>query len=704
MKIKLLLGIFLSIFVQTNLFAQLSPWCGTDQYLKAQVDSNPSLALEMHEQLLRASSGVLIDGDREDYIIPVVVHVLHDNGTGNISNEQILSGIQMLNEDFNRTNEDASETRETADAPFMGYAAGMGIRFELAKIDPEGNCTNGIQRRNVGSQSYNAGNNAKHDNSGGLDAWNRNYYFNIWIVNSIQSDGAGTILGYAEFPYSGGSSNYGVIIRNDAYGTTGTASGDRTLSHEVGHCLGLLHTFQGGCHSDACDGNGDYCCDTPPVAEPLWSCITTQNSCDDIPTGDTYGFNAVDQFENFMSYSPCQNMFSEDQKTIVHSNLSSITFLSNLVDPANNEAAGVGMPAILCKAQFESDYPVICAGGALAFRDDSYNNVTEWNWTFEGGSPASSTAENPVINYTEPGIYSVTLEVSDGISTVSTTIDSYVIVLADPGFGLPYSQNFETITSVPDFSHFLVMDEDNDAIWSLTDLAGYSGTHSAFLENRGVNNGTLDELISGSLDLSGVDVEDELIFTFKYAYIKRNSGNDEWLRFYISKDCGETWALRKNIHGDALSSESQNSAYTPSSQDEWYTVAITNIYSEYFTSGFRYKFQFENDNGNNIYIDDINIYSASMVSIPENERLALVEVYPNPTLGETTIRLQTTANQVVLVEAYNSLGERVDVILNGDLTSGTHSLIWNTEGLATGIYSVRVIAGDEIQTIRVVKG
>jgi hypothetical protein len=65
------------------------------------------------------------------------------------------------------------------------------------------------------------------------------------------------------------------------------------------------------------------------------------------------------------------------------------------------------------------------------------------------------------------------------------------------------------------------------------------------------------------------------------------------LRFYISKDCGETWALRKNVSGDDLSEEVYGAAYTPSSPDEWYNVSVTNIFDDYFVSNFRYKIEFE---------------------------------------------------------------------------------------------------------------
>ncbi|MFT5820382.1 MAG: hypothetical protein ACI8ZM_001621 [Crocinitomix sp.] len=687
--------------------AQVDPWCGTDQYNETIFAANPDLRLQMHEHLKRVTSGAYASDERDgECIIPIVVHVIHDNGEGNISYEQIQSGVDMLNQDFNRTNEDADETRDTDEAPFMDNASNMAIRFELAKIDPNGDCTNGIQRRYAGSRSYNAGNNMKHYSSGGLDAWDRNYYFNIWIVNSISSGGEGTILGYAEFPYSGGSSNYGVIIRNDYYGSTGTAAGDRTLTHEVGHCLGLLHTFQGGCHGSACNDNGDYCCDTPPVSEAHWSCSPTLNSCDDIPTGDLYGFDAVDQFENFMSYSPCQNMYSEDQKTIVLGNLTGIGFLENLVDPDHHVETGVGLPAILCKAQFMSGNPTVCEGTTIQYFDDSYSNVTEWNWTFEGGTPATSTEENPIISYTTAGHFNVTLEVSDGASTVETTEEDFALILPNPGNTLPYSESFETIGMIPDNITILTLDEDGEDWWEVIDDVGYTGTHCAFLKNRNNDNRTKDEIISSTFDLSGVDVDDDVIFNFKYAYVRRHASDDEWLRFYISNNCGETWTLRKNIHGDDLGEEVQNSSYTPESLEEWYQVNVTNINPDYYTAGFRFKIQFENDNGNNIYIDDINMSTSAMVSLDEIETPTLnLSVYPNPANDFLTISMNLEKQSEVNVTLLNTLGQEVGSVYNGELAIGNNEFSYDVSNLPQGVYFIRSVNAEGVaETIRFVKG
>jgi PKD repeat protein len=704
MKNFILTSLFCFAFGTVN--AQVDPWCGTDQYNESIFAANPELRTQMHEHLQRVTSGAYASEERDgECIIPVVVHVLHDNGEGNISYDQVQSGINMLNEDFNRTNEDAEDTRDTDGAPFLGIASNMAIRFELAKIDPDGECTNGIQRRYTGSRSYNADNNMKHYSSGGLDAWDRNLYFNIWIVNSINSDGAGTILGYAEFPYGGGSSNYGVIIRNDAYGYGGTASGDRTLTHEVGHCLGLLHTFQGSCHGSACDDNGDYCCDTPPVSEAQWSCSPAQNTCDDIPSGDLYGFDALDQFENFMSYSPCQNMYSEDQKNIVLGNLSGIGFLENLVDPDNHELTGVGTPAILCRAQFMNSNPVVCEGTTIQYFDDSYANVTEWNWTFEGGTPATSTEENPVISYATAGEYDVTLEVSDGISTVDATQENLVLILPHPGNTLPYSESFETIGMIPDNITILTLDEDEEDWWEVTDEVGYTGTHCTYLSNRNNDNRTRDEIISATFDLSGVDADDDIIFNFKYAYVRRHTGDDEWLRFYISNDCGESWTLRKNIHGDDLGEVVQNSSYTPESKDEWYHVNVTNINSDYYTEGFRFKIQFENDNGNNIYIDDINMSTASMAGLNKDVKTDFnLGVYPNPATDNLTISLNLETQSEVNVTLLNALGQTIGSIYNGELSMGNNTLSYDVSNLPKGVYFIRSVNAEGIaETIRFVR-
>lgn len=692
----LLLLVFTSILAKSQ---QSS--CGFDAKNQQLNLENPGRELAIHEQLLRITHGQSPAQDRSDpIIIPVVVHVIHKGGESNISFEQIQSGIDMLNEDYNRLNADTINTRDYTNAPFEPVAANVGIEFRLAKIDPAGNCTNGVERRFNPSVTDNAGDNAKHYSQGGLNAWDRNKYMNIWVVSSIESGGEGVTLGYAEFPYSGGSSNYGVIIRHDAYGNIGTAlSGDRTLTHEIGHCLGLLHTFEGGCHSGNCTDNGDYCCDTPPESEAHWSCGPSQNSCLDIPVNDFYGFDAYDQWENYMSYAPCQNMFSEDQKAIMLFNLSDITFLANLTSLTNQAATGVTLPEELCKAAFSSDATVICAGSSIQFYDDSYFNVSGRTWNFSGGSPSTSTAENPIITYANPGIYDISLEVTDGISSKTTIANDYLIVLANPGESLPYSEGFESFSTFPDNQQFLVQNDDGGQTWNLFDNTAYSGIQCLKLKNFGENDGSEDAFISGPIDLSQVDTADNIIFNFQYAYRKRSTTNDEWLQFYVSKDCGQTWALRKNIHGSQLSALTQTSPYEPASPDEWVQVDVTNINSDYFVANFRFKFVFRNDTGNNIYIDNINLYPESMLgNTTITQPVASLAAYPNPAAGQITIDYSNTSETACWVSIENTLGQTVKVIYNGPLSAGDHTWTSNLTEFENGIYFIHVKtdAGDQV--------
>lgn len=677
--------------------------CGFDAHHQKMLDENPGMEEAIHEHFVRITSGQIgPNPDRSTYQIPVVFHIIYDDEESNISYAQIESCIDMLNEDYNRLNEDTVDIRQTADAPFKPVAADISIEFVLAKKDPQGNCTNGVQRRYSPAGSNQANDDVKHYNSGGLDAWPRDKYLNVWVVNTIETDGAGVTLGYAQFPYWGNASEYGIVIRHDRVGNTGTAiSGDRTMTHEVGHCLGLLHTFQGGCHTSACDQNGDYCCDTPPVSEAQWSCMTTQNTCSGVPSGDFYGFDAYDQFENFMSYSPCQYMFSEDQKNIVQTNLNDISFLSNLTSASNATATGIDQPGVLCSAEFTSGVNVICAGQTIEYTDQSFFNITGRTWNFEGGSPATSGDSIVTVTYNTPGVYDVSLEATDGSSTVTSTETDYVIVMGDPGDLLPYSEGFETLSAFPDYERFLVVNPANDAQWELVDGFGSSGTRCIMLDNHGLSSGTHDEFISGTIDLSGVDPSDDIVFNFKYAYRKRNASNDEFLRFYISDDCGETWVLRKNIHGNGLSQEVQTSPYEPASED-WVQVDITNINSAYYVSSFRYKFVFENDGGNNIYIDDINLYPASMTSVDENEGYYNLSIYPNPTSGAVEISFTVQRASDYRITLTNALGQEVGMIYNGYLTEGTQKVNYNVENLPAGIYMLKIENEGLIETRKIV--
>lgn len=647
------------------------------------------------------------------YKIPVVFHVLHDNGIGNISEEQIQSALDQLNEDFQRLNSDTSDTRQTANAPFKQFAAGMDIEFQLAKIDPSGNCTNGIIRKNVGNSNttYNVPSNYptnephKHTSSGGSDAWPRTRYFNIWVVNSIGT-GPGIIYGYAQFPgWPDNSNTYGITIRHDDLGTLGTATsgGTRTLTHEVGHCFNLIHTFEPGGGSSGCT-NGDSVNDTPPSNDQTgFTCNQTQNTCSNVPGGDPYGTDVYDQIENYMSYSLCQNMFSQGQVARMENAFSTYSHLSQL-GGGNVNQTGFGLPAALCQAEFQADRTTVCVGGSVQFEDMTFNLVNGWSWSFDGGTPATSTSQNPSVTYNTPGLYEVTLVATDGQSSNTETKTAYIRVLPESAW-IPNVEGFEAYSTFDNNAKWEVVNPGNNAKWEVTSSTGHSGANSAKLPNFGQGSGNFDELISSPVDLSSVTSQTNMTLSFRYAYRKRSSGNSETLKVFVTGDCGETWAPRKTLFGDALGADVSTTAWTPSSQADWVTVHMTNVTSNYWVDNFRYKFQFESGGGNNLYIDDINIYTGSpsdniVVGIEEQETIGHITVFPNPTEGDLTVRFDAPAAQQVELNIVDITGKVIKTNTINAL-AGANMVVLGTEELASGMYFLNMngSAGASIQFI-----
>lgn len=254
--------------------------------------------------------------------IPVVVHVIHAGeaiGTGpNISDAQVMSQIQVLNEDYRRL------------LGSNGYnsnpvGADLEIEFCLAQQTPDGNTTNGINRVNLGMTTTSPGqmNNVIKP----ATIWDPNRYLNIWVVPRLTTFVVIPILGYAQFPSASGlpglnpdeglAQTDGVVIWHKAFGTLQLNDGSftldptygygRTATHEIGHWLGLRHIWgDGDCLVD------DFCSDTPSAADANYDCINV-DSCVDIPT------DYPDMIENYMDYTNdlCMNIFTNDQKSRV---------------------------------------------------------------------------------------------------------------------------------------------------------------------------------------------------------------------------------------------------------------------------------------------------------------------------------------------------------------------------------------------------
>ena len=224
---------------------------------------------------------------------------MYNTNSQNISDAQIISQLDVLNEDFNRTNSDAFSTP----TDFSSIVASMQINFCLAKRTPEGNSTNGITRTYTNSNSFQLYDTSMNYTSlGGDDAWDTEKYLNIWVCNV-----SGGILGWAQFPAAGDTNTDGVVIDFEHFGTIGTAiypyNLGRTATHELGHYFNLFHTW-----GDNYCGN-DWVNDTPIQEEANFGCKTHPSiSCN----------NSGDMFMNYMDYTndACMNSFTEAPRDI----------------------------------------------------------------------------------------------------------------------------------------------------------------------------------------------------------------------------------------------------------------------------------------------------------------------------------------------------------------------------------------------------
>ncbi len=283
--------------------------CETVEHAAWLESQNPNLRIQNEndeaklQQWIQNYTAARSSNSNAVVVIPVVVHVVYKQAGQNISDAQILSQIDALNEDFARLNADTNNTP----APFRTAASGTQIQFCMARRDPNGNTTNGIERRQTTVTSFSTNDNVKFYSSGGLDAWDVDSYMNIWVCNM-----SGGILGYGEFPATTHTNTYGVVIQYDSFGRVGNVQAPynlgRTLTHEIGHCFRLFHIW--GDDNGACSGT-DNIADTPNQAEETYGCHIFPYT--DICT--TTG-NGV-MFMNYMDYSDddCLNMFTSNQAT-----------------------------------------------------------------------------------------------------------------------------------------------------------------------------------------------------------------------------------------------------------------------------------------------------------------------------------------------------------------------------------------------------
>ena len=607
------------------------------------------------------------------YTIPVVFHVIHNNGPENISNDQIYDAVAILNRDFRKLNADTSSIV----AAFQGIAADIGVEFALAAKDPDGNCHPGINR--VMSPLTNDGGNSDMK---ALSYWPREMYMNVWVCADAGDGTAGFTYNPGDVNGNWGYYEDGIVMRSDYVGSIGTSntSKSRTLTHEVGHWLNLDHTW-GGTNSPGDPANcniDDNVSDTPNTIGHT-SCNLSAATCG----------SDLDNVQNYMEYSYCSKMFTQGQANRMRAAaLSSVADRNQLWTNSNLAATGVLNPP-LCAAVFSANQISGCAGTPVQFLDESYHNVETWSWDFGDGTTLSgsdpSIHKNPEHIFSSPGNYTVVLTVSNSTGTVTSNNNFVMSILPQTGISA-LQEGFENAFPA---ANWIINNPNADETWEVSPSAATSGIKSIKLRNFTIDPGNTDEFISTTINSVNTD---SVVIMYKWAYANMVTETDDRLKISVSNDCGNTWSLRKMRRGttNLPTANATNSQFTPTSLDQWSSEAIIITDPTYFTPQFRVKFEFISDGGNNLFIDDINIFPTTAAVGVSEIQAQHISAYPVP------------ADDVLYVELENHDGLNAQLsLLDGSgrlcisqpVSNSINRL--DTSSLSPGLYCVLITVGEQ---------
>lgn len=561
---------------------------------------------QLNREIARVKQAAMKKGN-DTLRIPVIVHVVHNGesvGSGaNISRQQVQSQITVLNNDFRRKVNTPGHNSHTD-------GADTEIEFVLALRDENGKALlePGINRIDGHQSAWDREDIEKYLKPGTI--WDPTKYMNIWVVNF--GGQASHLLGYAQFPSlsnldgldnNGGlSTTDGVVIRHTAFGTTGTVQapydGGRTATHEVGHWLGLRHIWgDGDCYED------DYCDDTPRASQANYACKRT-NSCTK--------FTGRDMIENYMDYTPdgCMNIFTEDQKARMRAVLSKCPRRKELI---KSDAAEKGSLPI---ALFTADKTEVCKDGVIQFSDLSVNNPVAWTWRFFDANTNQTvgtfTNQNPNIRFNRIGVYGLSLVVTNDSGIDSTVDSNYISVLSSSQLKLPYNEDFETLNT---FDSWVLYNPDNDRTWQETSDASQAGDWSLKFDNYSLDDdpsGNLDALFSPAIDLSN---NSNVYLSFDMAYAQYDAEYSDSLAIYITDDCGETFYIIWKKGGEDLATADDTMAAFLPTANQWVSERIyLGNYS--FLGSIHIAIVNWSGWGNNLYIDNLDIFSPSYSAAP----------------------------------------------------------------------------------------
>lgn len=700
--------------------------CGTDLYMQELERRHPEIVRtreELEEAIYHWTQTYLASARTEntcpesDYIIPVVVHIIH-SGNGqpdSLPISRVLRQIEQLFDDYRKR-------------PYSkGYSSGVDTRieFSLATKDTAGNPHPGVTYTHYTAAGLSQ---PRVDISNGDDitvktnvGWPRNKYLNIWVVKELCSGSMGCgILGFAPFPGSP-SVERGIMVISDYFGNVG---GGQTTTHEAGHYLNLYHTFQGGCtglSNSNCGTQGDRVCDTPPTSSANYQNARRQNTCNENIT--VLNGNAPDQVRNYMDYldDPSLDIFTAGQTARMVAALQSASDLNQLRQTANLQATGSG-PWGRIKANFamegcEQPPCVVCPGQSIKLISYSMGKPHIFQWEIRQGSTviaSSTTGPCATMNApATPGTYSVRLQVQNQAGSADTTYNNFLIV-RDPNAvaAYPFSEGFESTTFPPtgwtrinpDFAT-----GNSNLTWERYSSPGRGsfGASNAMVRirnHRYFNASQRDYLITPLINIPATANDPAIIFDVYYRAVEwGNIANNmllyaDTLAVYISNDCGASWTLLYEEAGNDLdvtgSAIQQTGSYPtevipPSGPNTAWVRKQVPIPAAYKGTNVLIRFENRTGMGNTLYLDSIQVRDNNTTTLPQP--LTTITFSPNPVRdGVGYLHIRPALNEPMSYTIRTVTGQ---VLREEQLPTGetTHRLSF--ANLPAGIYLLEVRSG-----------
>jgi len=646
--------------------------CSTDEHYRQLLAKYPQLAdyAEQFEAQIEKRIAERTTASPTTYDVPLVIHVIHDYGVENISDDVLYDAAAYWAEVYMKQNADTSDVIP----PFIPYIGNPNIRLHLATIDPNGKPTKGIDR----VQSYltmNGGDEAKYNQ------WNPHDYVNIWFINQFGGGDAG-VIAYAYLPASVPYAPfYDGVICLASY-----AGYDKVVPHEIGHVFNLWHPW-GNTNEPAVACGDDHVDDTPPtmghwnvgcVPAALYDTNCASNNVKTYTSHDGTMDSVVHypdtvNAQNIMDYTDCQKMFTKGQVVRMTAALTSSTAgRNNLYSPSNLAATGAlaPMPDLAPIADYIPGRGV--GGGVITdprsyflsfnntagfvFNNESWNDtVSDVLWTFSNGatSPASTSMTSVTNHFSTPGWVTVSLVANSNAGT-DTLVNTHAVYAADTtaAGGMNYVQNFPNAAAISNWPMFNYYN--NQFKWEFYTGAGLGDNtcvrYRSFDTSQritGIAIGDHDDFFTPAFNLAGIPNELYVNFFTAGAYTTTgiNSGDptqEDSLVIEASISGGARWTKLASISGSDLANNNDYGVeFVPTNGTQWKPRAVA-IPEAYRTNNTYFRFQYWPGNmGNDLYLDNFYIYAfpAGVKEVLNTDNS--FNIFPNPSSNGCTLVFKT---------------------------------------------------------------